>query len=129
MPFTNSTGMDNNPVKVVDFQSSLPIPFQPFFAEAAAVIGTTASDDDDDRPNENENHSRTTSISPLSPWNHIVLSPCLIGFGGSDYLCYPNACTNQVRIVDIHTGEIVNCLTGHLDYPICCCYRDSLCEV
>ena len=117
--------MDSNPVKLVDFQSSLPLPFQPFIKSSS----TTGIHGDNDNLNDNDNQSGDASISLLSPWNHIVLSPCLIGFGESEYLCYPNACTNQVRIVDIHTGEIVNSLAGHLDYPICCCYRDSLCEV
>ena len=128
------TGMENNPVKLVDSESSLPIPFQPFTNSISTSTSNTSSANTStsntiSSNNNDNNDNNDISTSLLSPWNHIVLSPCLIGFGRSDYLCYPNACTNQVKIVDIHSGEIVNCLSGHIDYPVCCCYRESFCEL
>ena len=126
--------MDNNPVKLVDFESSSLIPFHPFIKSSSNPFIAIKNDNDDRNDDKNDDDDKNdkndkNDMSLLSPWNHIVLSPCLIGFGEHDYLCYPNACSNQVRIVDIHTGEIVNCLAGHIDYPICCCYRETLCEL
>ena len=65
----------------------------------------------------------------ISPWNQFMLSPCLIDGGEHDYLCYPNALTCRVNIVDLVTGEVVNELSGHMDVVTCCVYRENLCEV